>query len=268
MQNDWRSSPALNVISLIVSVIGLFLSSFTDISTLAKIVVIVAGAAGCLYAIFGGKALLTTSTSTMQKPADVTPAPPPAPSVNWESDQVSPTINYPQTPPNQPMPQPVRANPAVPPPAIGNGKGTSGWPFSLKDGLLMLLTFAIMFGLPGFLLFRSSVAWQHIVGIILLIFLGLGIMAMILPYASDDSVKTSYKLRELLGLVLGGGVVIGLPGFLLFRSSVAWQHIVGIILLIFLVLGVLGMVYNEFFENPVGDKSSNKSGETTNKPSR
>jgi hypothetical protein len=90
--NDWTSSSKVNVIGVIISAIGLITSSFSDISILAKLVVIFAGFVACLYIIFGVKARSTTSKSTAQKSTDVTPASPPAPSAQWVSDQVSPTI--------------------------------------------------------------------------------------------------------------------------------------------------------------------------------
>lgn len=250
-QNDWRSSPNLNVISVIISIIGLIISSFSDISTPVKIAVIVVGLAACLYVIISGKPLLTLSTSIVQNPADVTYAAPPAPSLNWEDDQLSPAINYPQSPPTQS----VRANPAQPPPVTGIG--TSGWFSSLKDVSPTLLVCAIMFGLPGFFLFRSSVAWQHIVGTILLIILGVVVMGVVMPNPGDDAHKISYKLRDVLAMVIGSSFIFGLPGLLLVQSSVAWQHIVGIILLI-LFLGVpVSEVRDQFFENPGSDKTSN-----------
>ena len=183
--NDWTSSSKVNVIGVIISALGLITSSFSDISILAKLVVIFAGFLACLYIIFGVKARSITSKSTAQTSTDVPPASPPAPSAQWVSDQASPTMSYPQTPPNQPMPQPAIR------------KGTSSSPYSLKERLLMLLASTIMFGFPGLVLFRSSVTWQHIVGIILLVFLVLSVLNIVFPNLADELDKFTNKTADL-----------------------------------------------------------------------
>ena len=258
-QSDWRSSPNLNVISVIISVIGLIISSFSDISTPVKVAVIVVGLAACLYVIFSGKPILTPSTSIVQNPADITYAPPPAPSFDGEDDQLWPAMNYAQSPPIQSM----RSNPAVPP--LVTGKEASGWFSFLKGVLLILLVCVIMFGLPGFFLFRSNVAWQHIVGTILLMIFGFVVMSMVMPNSGGDPHKISYKLRDVLSMIIGSSFLFG---FLLFQSSITWQQIVGLILLL-ICLGMPAIKVNEeFFEKSSSDKTSKKTRETLDKPLR
>jgi cell division protein FtsW (lipid II flippase) len=135
MQRDWRTNPALNAVSVILSVIGLVISSFSDISMLAKVIVMVVGLLACLYVIFSGKPRATTSASKAQK---------------TDKAFSAPSHQFVQLPS-----QPTDAKPVEHP--------------SWKDRVESLLIVCVMFGVPGVLLFRSTVGWQHVVGIILLV---------------------------------------------------------------------------------------------------
>jgi hypothetical protein len=202
MQGDWRSSPSLNVISVIVSVIGLLISSFSNISTPIKLIVIVAGLIACIYVALGGKSRSNTFTSAAQKPAGVTPTPSPAPPASLQNNQASPIPErgYSQTPPSyQPAQvgsQPETAEPSAPPPIAGVGAASSS--LSWKERFGMLLAAIVMFGIPGVLLFRSSVGWQHIVGIILLVFAVLGGIGAAFPEASDRLDQLTNKTDQII----------------------------------------------------------------------
>lgn len=177
MLNDLRSSPAWTPVGVIVSVISLILSSFSNASTLVKMLVIVVGLIACLYFLFNENTRSTISSSSTQKSTGSTPASSPTLEADAERNQVLgiSDVHYPQTPPNQP----VSANPTVSSPAMSTG--TASPAPSWKERLGLLLVCAIMYGLPGVLLFRSNVGWQHIVGIILLVFAVFGVIGTMVP---------------------------------------------------------------------------------------
>ncbi len=158
MNSDWRTNPALNAISVILSVIGLIISAFSDLSTLVKILVIAIGVIACLYVIFS-KGPRQAESST--------------PQLNQDS-------------PPMPSEAPVAAQPAT----------NTASPLTWKDRLGGFLAAVVMFGVPGILLFRSNTGWQHIVGIILLAIAVLGSIGVAFPEMSNKIDEFNNKMDQ------------------------------------------------------------------------
>jgi hypothetical protein len=160
---NWISNPAWGPIGVFVGILSLLPPAPTFTKTLIFIVILAAS----IYVFYSSLERRRSAKSKFtQGQLDDNPPSPARYSQNapftQQAQPPSPTMSE---APNTSVPMPE---------------------YTLKDRFFSFIVMAIILGLPGVLLVRSGVSWQHIIGIVLLIFFGfVTIMTFIGPEGAD-----------------------------------------------------------------------------------
>src|SRR5258708_7869572 len=180
MQNDWRSHPAWGPTQTIIGGIGVLIALIAiDISTIIKIVIFIGAAVACIYTFLGKKNSTPAMERNSASSSAVATSFEPTDLGDKSYVQPAPILQHPQSHPNDSTTPAVAEKPGDTESASKTEEKSSS--FSWKERIGGFFACAILYGIPGILLLRSGVGLLHIIGIVILVFLGFAVIGFIIP---------------------------------------------------------------------------------------